>query len=54
MTFRTSHLLEVTRWVLSWGAAATALGPAELVRAVKAEIGDMRRNYGRAPASKRH
>ena len=46
MTFKTRHLLEVTRWVLSWGSAATVLEPAELVEAVKAEAAAMGSNYG--------
>ena len=45
MSFKTRHLLEVTRWVLSWGSAATVLEPAELLEAVKAETAAMGSNY---------
>ena len=45
MSFKTRHLLEVTRWVLSWGSAATVLEPAELVEAVRVEIAGAGTNY---------
>ncbi len=45
MSFKTRHLFEVTRWVLSWGAAATALEPPELVDAVREELAGAARKY---------
>ncbi len=38
LKFTTSHLLEVMRWVLSWGAGATVLGPDELKEMVSREL----------------
>ncbi len=46
MTFKTRHLLEVTRWLLSWGSAATVLEPPELVAAVQSELTAAATNYG--------
>lgn len=45
LTFPARHLFEVTRWVLSWGAAATVLAPQELVERVKAELDQARSTY---------
>ena len=45
MAFRTSHLFEVTRWVLSWGGAATVLEPPELAAAVRSELAAATLNY---------
>jgi len=45
MSFVTSHLFEVARWVLSWGSAATVLSPRVLVRQVKEELDGARRSY---------
>ena len=47
MTFKTRHLFEVTRWLLSWGSAATVLEPPELVAAVRSELAAAATNYGR-------
>ena len=38
LSFNTSSLFEVKRWVLSWGADAKVLGPKKLVDAVKDEV----------------
>ncbi|MBM4371987.1 MAG: WYL domain-containing protein, partial [Deltaproteobacteria bacterium] len=51
MTFKTRHLFEVTRWILSWGSAAKVLDPPELVDAVQAELDGARALYGRSDAS---
>ena len=46
LSFTTSHLYEVKRWVLSWGADAKVLGPKELVNAVKVEAAGLQAQYG--------
>lgn len=38
MVFPVSHLLEVKRWVLSWGSQARVLAPNELIVLVKEEL----------------
>ncbi len=38
LSFPTSHLYEVKRWVLSWGSGVKALEPPELVTEIKAEL----------------
>ena len=46
LSFNTSSLFEVKRWVLSWGADAVVLGPRKLVNAVRDEIKSMAGAYG--------
>lgn len=41
LCFPTNHLNEVKDWVLSWGAGARALAPAELVRRIRDEVAAM-------------
>jgi len=38
LSFPSNHLLEVKRWVLSWGSGAKALAPPELTTEVRQEI----------------
>ena len=45
LTFSVSHLLEVRRWVLSWGKMARVMAPAELVDEVKEELKTAFENY---------
>jgi predicted DNA-binding transcriptional regulator YafY len=45
ISFTTSGIFEVKRWVLSWGAAALVLEPKELEQAVKEEIRKMKERY---------
>ncbi|HEY8504219.1 MAG TPA: transcriptional regulator [Gemmataceae bacterium] len=45
VTFRLGHLLEVKRWVLSWGADCEVLAPEELRREVAEELGRARTKY---------
>ncbi len=44
---RVAGLIETTRWVLAWGAAAEALAPPELRAAVEAELGGAMAHYRR-------
>jgi predicted DNA-binding transcriptional regulator YafY len=41
LTFRVNHLLEVKRWVLSFGADCEVLGPKELKAEILAVFSDM-------------
>lgn len=41
LSFKTNHLYEVKRWVLSWGTGAKVLAPRELVEAIKRETKGM-------------
>lgn len=50
LSFKTNHLYEVKRWILSWGAGAKALGPKELVRDIKAELDSALDCYKRTAA----
>jgi len=38
LSFKTNHLYEVKRWVLSWGAGARVLGPKELNQSIMEDI----------------
>jgi predicted DNA-binding transcriptional regulator YafY len=38
LSFKTNHLFEVKRWVLSWGAGARVLGPKELNQSIMEDI----------------
>ena len=46
LRLRLSSLVEVERWILSWGGDAVAVAPAELVQAVKAAAAAIARNQG--------
>jgi len=45
MTFTANHLLEVMRWILSWGGGARVLAPKELAEAVKRELAEAAGRY---------
>jgi predicted DNA-binding transcriptional regulator YafY len=45
LSFTTSGIYEVKRWILSWGQAAEALEPEELVEEIKAEIKALQNTY---------
>jgi len=47
MTFKVNHLLEVRRWVLSWGTECEVLAPAQLRDDVARELLMTARQYGR-------
>lgn len=44
---RVNHLLDVQRWVLSWGHHAEALAPAELRQAIAGELAQLGPTYAR-------
>ncbi len=46
MKFTASHLLEVKRWVLSWGGMAQVLSPGALATEITKELKESLRNYG--------
>ncbi len=46
MCFNISHLLEVQRWVLSWGCMAKVLAPGELINQVAEELQKTSAHYG--------
>jgi predicted DNA-binding transcriptional regulator YafY len=50
LTLRVNHLLEVRRWVLSYGADCEVLAPADLRDEVRAELRRMQKLYGEGPA----
>ncbi len=45
LSLETRHLLEIKRWILSWGAGVRALEPAELVSEITADLTRMRQDY---------
>jgi predicted DNA-binding transcriptional regulator YafY len=45
LTLTVGHLLEVERWVLSWGAGCEVVAPGELREAVRAELAQARTQY---------
>jgi len=47
VTLHVSHLLDVQRWVLSWGHHAEALAPAELRQAIAGELAQLGPTYAR-------
>jgi predicted DNA-binding transcriptional regulator YafY len=47
LEFTTNHLNEVKDWILSWGAAARAMGPAELVDKVQGDLKEALQGYRR-------
>jgi predicted DNA-binding transcriptional regulator YafY len=53
MTFQVTHLLEVRRWVLSWGQECVVLEPAQLRRAVLADLKNAAKHYRRTPAKRK-
>jgi proteasome accessory factor B len=46
LIFPATSIMEVKRWVLSWGADAKVLGPDELVAEVKEELKKADKVYG--------
>ena len=46
LTLRLTHLQEVKRWVMSYGAACEVLEPEELKKDIQNELGRMTRLYG--------
>lgn len=46
MSFTATHLLEVKRWILSWGGMARVLAPRILVNEIKKELELSMENYG--------
>lgn len=46
-TMTTRHLLEVKRWILSWGKGAKVLAPKELIREVREELDGAAKEYQR-------
>ena len=46
LTFVSSHLFEVKRWVLSWGAGAKVLEPPELAADIRGELQKALQAYG--------
>jgi predicted DNA-binding transcriptional regulator YafY len=45
LSFRTTHLYEVERWVLSWGESVKVLGPKALLESVGSSLRKAARNY---------
>ena len=45
LRFQTNHLLEVRRWVLSWGAGAKVCAPPELRKAVRQDLKEALNGY---------
>jgi len=45
LSFQTSHLYEVERWVLSWGEGVKVLGPKELLQSVRSTLLKAARKY---------
>ena len=41
VTLKANHLLEIRRWILSWGGGATVLEPPELVAEVAKDVQKM-------------
>lgn len=46
LSFKTNHLYELKRWILSWGAGAKVLGPKELVDDIREELQNIAIHYG--------
>ncbi|RJX28457.1 MAG: WYL domain-containing protein [Desulfurivibrio sp.] len=46
MTFTASHLLEIKKWVLSWGCMARVLAPRTLADDIRRELASAMGNYG--------
>ena len=45
LSFRTTHLYEVERWVLSWGEQVKVLAPKELLESVRSSLRKAARKY---------
>jgi predicted DNA-binding transcriptional regulator YafY len=45
ISFEVNHLAEVRSWILSWGSAAKALSPPELVDSVRSELAQSAASY---------
>lgn len=45
LTMTVNHLLELKRWILSWGPAARVLAPPDLVREIREDLLAMERGY---------
>ncbi|MBM9616701.1 WYL domain-containing protein [Desulfobulbus rhabdoformis] len=45
LTMRVNHLLELKRWILSWGPAVQVLAPQQLIDEIQADILKMQHNY---------
>ena len=45
ISFEVNHLAEVRSWVLSWGSAAKALSPPELVDSIRTELAQLAASY---------
>jgi predicted DNA-binding transcriptional regulator YafY len=48
MTFRVTHLLEIQRWVLSFGSGVRVLEPVELQKALTEEAEKLMKQYPNA------
>lgn len=46
VTLRLNNLIDVRRWILSWGGHAEVLAPAELREAIRAEAAAMLARHG--------
>lgn len=54
MSFTASHLLEIKRWVLSWGSMARVLAPGILINEIKKELELSMENYGGTDEKRDH
>ena len=45
LTLTVNHLLELKRWILSWGSGATVLEPKVLKDDIQKELTEMKKNY---------
>lgn len=54
MSFTASHLLEIKRWVLSWGGLARALAPESLADEIVSELKRAAENYGDIDGKRDH
>ena len=54
MSFTASHLLEIKKWVLSWGGMARVLSPQTLINDIRRELELSMGNYGDWDEKKDH
>ncbi len=54
MSFTASHLLEIKKWVLSWGGMARVLAPPMLINDIRKELERSMGNYGGADEKRDH